>query len=290
MEHQHSDLLRKILHDKSNPVEESPEKEDGFDLQSAGPLELQQMIGNRATQSLLSTSGADSSHGSKFIQTKLTVTAADDAYEAEADAVAKDVVNNSAQRQASEEEEEMQMKRIQREEDDAMAGDDEDLLQGKRLQRQEEEEEMQMKRIQRAVEEEEPLQGKRLQRQEEEEMQMKRIQRASKVDMQDSFSVGGDVEEQIKNSSGGGQPISKDTRSELESGMGYDFSNVNIHQNSQSDALNRSLQARAFTYGNDIYFRQGEYNPGSTQGKELLAHELTHTVQQGAVSAKREDD
>src|SRR5690606_10069691 len=57
--------------------------------------------------------------------------------------------------------------------------------------------------------------------------------------------------------------------------------NVNIHTDSQAVEMNKSLGAQAFTYGNDIYFNQGKYNPDSASGKHLLAHELTHTIQQG---------
>ncbi|WP_287359229.1 DUF4157 domain-containing protein, partial [Moorena sp. SIO3B2] len=53
-----------------------------------------------------------------------------------------------------------------------------------------------------------------------------------------------------------------------------------VHNDAQSDQLNQSIQARAFTTGKDIFFRQGEYNPGSRGGQELIAHELTHVVQQ----------
>ena len=68
--------------------------------------------------------------------------------------------------------------------------------------------------------------------------------------------------------------------------MGSDFSSVRIHTGQESDSLNRSLSARAFTTGSDIFFRSGEYNPGSTQGQQLLAHELTHVVQQGAATVR----
>jgi hypothetical protein len=74
----------------------------------------------------------------------------------------------------------------------------------------------------------------------------------------------------------------------MESVFGADFAGVRVHTGTKSDAINRSLNARAFTTGNDIFFRKGEYNPGSTGGKELLAHELTHTVQQGAAPVRRQ--
>jgi Domain of unknown function (DUF4157) len=62
--------------------------------------------------------------------------------------------------------------------------------------------------------------------------------------------------------------------------MGTDFSRVRVHTDGQSDRLNRSIQAKAFTTGQDVFFRQGAYNPGSRGGQELIAHELTHVVQQ----------
>jgi len=67
----------------------------------------------------------------------------------------------------------------------------------------------------------------------------------------------------------------------MSSRFGIDFNDVSIHTDSRSIQLNRQLNARAFTVGNDVYFNQGEYNPNSWEGKHLLAHELTHVVQQG---------
>jgi hypothetical protein len=77
----------------------------------------------------------------------------------------------------------------------------------------------------------------------------------------------------------------------MEGAFGADFSGVKVHTDSKSHELNQSIQARAFTTGQDIFFRQGEYNPGSRPGQELLAHELTHVVQQNgsAVSKKSQE-
>ena len=62
--------------------------------------------------------------------------------------------------------------------------------------------------------------------------------------------------------------------------MGADFGGVRVHTDVRSDQLNQSIQAKAFTTGRDVFFRQGEYKPGSREGLELIAHELTHVVQQ----------
>lgn len=66
--------------------------------------------------------------------------------------------------------------------------------------------------------------------------------------------------------------------------FGADFSGVNIHIGSDASALNRQLNARAFTVGNDIFFDNGQYQPQTGEGKHLLAHELTHVLQQKGVS------
>jgi hypothetical protein len=90
------------------------------------------------------------------------------------------------------------------------------------------------------------------------------------------------VSGKIKSSMGGGNPMQHDTRSFMETRFGTDFSNVKIHNNDDSAQLNRSLNAKAFTVSNNIYFNSGHYQPGTDSGKHLLAHELTHVVQQGA--------
>ncbi|RNL91729.1 DUF4157 domain-containing protein [Sinomicrobium pectinilyticum] len=81
----------------------------------------------------------------------------------------------------------------------------------------------------------------------------------------------------------GGQAMNTTTRSQMESGFGVDFSDVRIHTDHKAVQMNQKLGAQAFTHGNDIYFNEGKYNPSSSSGKHLLAHELTHTVQQGGV-------
>ncbi len=88
------------------------------------------------------------------------------------------------------------------------------------------------------------------------------------------------LETSIQHARQNGQPLSDDIRQPMEEAFGADFSSVKIHTDTHSHQLNQTIQARAFTTGQDIFFRQGEYNPGSYQGKELLAHELTHVVQQ----------
>lgn len=89
------------------------------------------------------------------------------------------------------------------------------------------------------------------------------------------------IESSINQAKGGGQPLSEQTRSQMEQGLGTDLSGVRVHTDGRADSLNHSLQAKAFTTGSDLFFRRGAYDPGSSSGQQLLAHELTHVVQQG---------
>ncbi|NEO77614.1 MAG: DUF4157 domain-containing protein [Moorea sp. SIO4G3] len=92
-----------------------------------------------------------------------------------------------------------------------------------------------------------------------------------------------DLESAIARARGGGQPLDPGLQAQMGQAMGADFSGVRVHTDAQSDQLNQSIQAKAFTTGQDVFFRQGAYAPGSRGGQELIAHELTHVVQQGQV-------
>ncbi|MBG1271104.1 DUF4157 domain-containing protein [Nostoc sp. WHI] len=125
----------------------------------------------------------------------------------------------------------------------------------------------------------------------EEELQMKSLANSITPVVQrqgGGVAATSDLETSIQQARGSGQPLADDIRQPMEQSFGTDFSGVKIHTDSRSDQLNQSVQARAFTTGQDIFFRQGEYAPESHGGKELLAHELTHVVQQngGAVQRK----
>ncbi len=90
------------------------------------------------------------------------------------------------------------------------------------------------------------------------------------------------LESRLSSSRGGGSPLPKDTRKDLENSFSADFSSVRIHTGSSAVQMNRELNAQAFTHGSDIYFNQGKFNTQNSNGKHLLAHELTHTIQQNA--------
>jgi Domain of unknown function (DUF4157) len=97
-----------------------------------------------------------------------------------------------------------------------------------------------------------------------------------------------DLESSIHRARGGGQPLDSNLQRKLRQAMGADFSGVKVHTDAQSDQLNRSIQAKAFTTGRDVFFRQGAYEPGSRRGQELIAHELTHVQQQSGGAVQRQ--
>ena len=155
------------------------------------------------------------------------------------------------------EEEIMQLKPILRRNQEEMSVEDEEeeILQPKPILRRNQE------KMSVEDEEEEILQPKPI------------LRRSNKVDTED-------LENKLNNSKGGGSPLPDETKGFMESRFGADFSDVRVHTDSTAFDMSRSISAQAFTQGKDIYFNSGKYSPDSNEGKSLLAHELTHVVQQ----------
>jgi hypothetical protein len=112
---------------------------------------------------------------------------------------------------------------------------------------------------------------------EEEVEQAKGIHRKANTSSNGDHSVESDVLPSI----GPGQPLDTSTRNFMESRFGRDFADVRVHTGDQAAQSARSIQARAYTLNRDVVFDSGAYAPRSQEGKKLLAHELTHVVQQG---------
>lgn len=249
---------------------------------------LQQTIGNRAT--------------GRLIRAKLKVGRPDDQYEQEADRVAEQVTSmpapaggqgtvaagnaaggtvqraaameedkrfvgphekfdgpheedESIQRAEMKEEEPVQRQASEEEESVQRQAGEEDSEQVSRQPVKEEE-----KKIQRQPEEEEPVQAKAASR--------------------PAPSITPKVSANIHAMKGSGQPLPEATRAAFEPRFGYDFSHVRVHTDTPATESAAAIKARAFTVGSDIAFGAGEYAPESAVGQKLLAHELTHVVQQ----------
>lgn len=93
----------------------------------------------------------------------------------------------------------------------------------------------------------------------------------------------GEIEPYVDNLDGRGEPLAPSARAFMEPRFGADFGTVRVHADAEADRSARSVDALAFTVGRDIVFRAGRYDPDTEPGRRLLAHELTHVVQQGAV-------
>jgi hypothetical protein len=140
---------------------------------------------------------------------------------------------------------------------------------------EEEEEEVQAKILRQAEEDEEEIQTKPVP---QVQFQEEKLQMQSVVSPQ--MEVSESLEKNISAAAGSGQSLPAGVLKPMEQAFGADFGGVRVHTDSQADGLNRQLNARAFTTGRDIFFRDTEYSPGSDSGRKLIAHELTHVVQQ----------
>jgi hypothetical protein len=103
------------------------------------------------------------------------------------------------------------------------------------------------------------------------------VQRKSERAYYNDQEAAPEVESVISSS---GRPLDRETRRYMESRIGFDFSKVRIHTDSRAAASAKSLNARAYTVGNNVVFGPARFAPNTTEGRRLLAHELTHTVQQ----------
>jgi hypothetical protein len=192
-------------------------------------------------------SAAPSTASHQPIQAKLAVGAVGDKYEQEADAVAAQVVT---QINAPE--------RMQREQDESQI--EPEVLQQKRTGEDSALQRLQRREMSEAEERQRPSEGQ-------------------PVGLEGG-PVSTDFEAELQGAKGHGQALDPNLQASMGQAMGADFSGVKVHTDTQSDQLNQSIQAKAFTTGQDVFFRQGEYQPESRSGQELIAHELTHVMQQ----------
>jgi len=190
------------------------------------------------------------------IQAKLTIGEPNDKYEQEADTVARQVVDKihsptpeTVQREEMGDEDEVRLK------SDAGSGGKLEAGVGVRGVRKS------------------PIEGVRVNR---------------KVNSEgETQEASAELEASIQGKRGSGQPLDESVKEPMEGAFGADFSGVRVHTDGKSDELNQAIQAKAFTTGEDIFFREGAYEPGSKGGQELLAHELTHVVQQSGETVQR---
>lgn len=121
----------------------------------------------------------------------------------------------------------------------------------------------------------------------------KKIQRqtiaAGANDAPEDNDTSSSLESRISNSKSGGTPLPETTKSSMDNAFGTDFSAVKVHTDHEAVQMNKDLNAKAFTHGSDIYFNEGKFDPDSQDGQHLLAHELTHVVQQGGTTTAKQE-
>jgi hypothetical protein len=113
-----------------------------------------------------------------------------------------------------------------------------------------------------------------------EKLQLKTMAAGGSDQPEDNNEASSSIENRISNSKNSGSPLPESVKGNMDHAFGTDFSAVKIHTDDDAVQMNKDLNAKAFTHGNDIYFNEGKYDTGSQTGKHLLAHELTHVVQQ----------
>ena len=237
-------------------------------------LSLQRTIGNGAMQNLIE---------SGILQTKLKIGKPGDKYELEADRMAEQVMRMTVG---------SRQKAVGRNENIIQKEEKKEIIQTKPLvaqitplvQRQNEEEEKK---------EEELIQPKLISEQITPSVQQqvedteKKKKREEEMFQAKEDSLGGvktttNIESSINSLKGKGEPLPESIRSYFEPKFGYDFSGVRVHTGNEATETTSSINARAFALGSNVVFGGGAYAPETFEGKRLLAHELTHVIQQSA--------
>lgn len=243
----------------------------------------------RQTGAFFHSLSGNSLRRNNFIQPKLTIGQPDDPYEKEADAMADKVVQRlAAPESVTKVDPAVQAK--------PLASTITPVVQ-KKCAHCEEEEKLQKKETDKELPEE-TLQQKSFDGGETPPDDVKNIQRKCAACEQEerlqrksgsASSATPFMEKNLMASKGSGSPLPSSTRQQMESSFGADFSKVRIHTDHNAVQMNKDLHAQAFTHGNDIYFNSAKYNPDTSSGKHLLAHELTHTLQQngGPLTARK---
>ncbi len=207
-------------------------------------------------------------------QAKLEVSQPDDPQEKEADAVAEQVMAAEAAPAVSEEEK--QDEGVQAKLDDGQPARVQRAPLAARIDRQEGSGGF----ASNSVPEDDA--AARVQAKSEEPPQPRAVAQRARGPPESAPAADASFERSLSSSAGSGQPMPRDVRVQMESRFGADFGGVRIHTGSAAQSLSSAIHAKAFTHGSDIYFNSGYYAPGTSTGQRLLAHELTHTIQQGA--------
>lgn len=203
-------------------------------------------------------------------QPKLTVSDPNSTYEKEADAMAAAVVHQTEKPQKTAQSE-TQVHRQGMEEEEAQAKPE--LMRAGEEKEEETQAKPELMRVGEEKEEEAQAKPELMRAGEEKEEEAQAKSEPGKVPK-------ASLSQRLQKTKGQGQSLPAHIQEQMGQSFKHDFSDVTIHTGKEAIQLAKALKAQAFTHGQDIYFNEGKYNPESSTGKELLAHELTHIVQQ----------
>src|ERR1700730_352736 len=234
-----------------------------------------------------------------FFQAKLAINKPGDQYEKEADSVANAVINRSSGKPVLQQKKVSSIQRLSTSaEEEKLGTNDARMKMDKDIQEMPiqrmtpDPEKEKMKGIQKMdmpKKEEEKVQKMDKPKKEEEKVQKmdmpKKEEEKNKSAVQtkhesSASSASPQTSSRIIDSAGKGSSLPATTLKEMNTSFGTDFSQVQIHKDSEAVKMNQDLRSQAFTHGKDIYFNEGKFDPNSASGKFLLAHELTHVIQQ----------
>lgn len=237
------------------------------------------VVNKRKTGGLLQTRSEEAVQQKPLAETISTVQKMDLAQEQPVQKKGEKEEDKKVQKKSDKEEDKKVQKKGEKEEDKKVQKKS-DKEEDKKVQKKGEKEEEKKVQKKSDKEEDKKVQKKCAECENEDKKAQKKEEKTVQAKRNESNSVDENVESNLNSSKGRGNAMDKNTKREMESGFGADFSNVNIHTDSRAVQMSEELGAQAFTHGNDVYFNKGKYNPESKEGKHLLAHELTHTIQQ----------
>lgn len=203
-----------------------------------------------------------------FFQTKLNIGQPNDVYEKEADTVASKVVNNQSSSPVVQQKEIKSVQKLATPKEEERLSTNEDRMREDKM-----------------VQEKPEVQRMCSECEKEKEDGKEKVQKKA----ENGGAASTHLSSRIEGSKGKGSRLPNNTLREMNNSFGVDFSHVSIHTDDEAKQMSRELSAQAFTYGSDVYFNSGKYDTNSLAGKELLAHELTHVVQQKGEVIQRQE-
>ena len=225
----------------------------------------------------------DKTKNGNFFQDRLTVNKPNDAHEKEADAVANAVVNKSPDKPSVGQKNAGSVQRLSSPaEDEKLSTNDARMKKDKDIQTKSENDTDKEKKKKPVQKKDDPEKEKKkpIQKMDDADAEKEKKKPVQTKPEGAAGTASPALSSKIENAAGKGSALPEQTLHEMNRAFGKDFGDVKIHNDTDAAEMNEELNAQAFTHGKDIYFNEGKFDAENASGKNLLAHELTHVVQQ----------